>query len=652
MRDAVGSSGHLARPGIPTLEILEQVPSPIAATLNAYTDFIEKVRGADMSQFSLPNSPDARPLPFSQFGFIDVWRSNAYVDGVGDESVVAFTAAIPFAIRDYLDFLLFDGRILTDQPSADLSRGRATDIKRPPDNYETLRKFQEPEGENRFGGLRRLFGLQNHAPSAKAKLPRIKWESLADDHRPISQRVGLGQLANRSHEEFSVELGARNALANELALVSFQFLLFHEMAHITQGHLRYRIARLKTTRFAEMASDLRADDDPQILQAFELDADRHSMVTTLGLAGPSDNIYLKLRDEKTPLRLRIHRWLFAIGVVLMLLEKKAHPLSYYKNLTHPPHRLRFIALTSEAEQLVKKTWKPEDQREFDAGILAALADLRLGSELLQSSPLGFDSLELTDGHAYYIALQRRLLEITDDLRSLAPDLGSVRDMLLKRRLSETIQNADAVPRDKAQALVERARLAWSKKEYEAAINDHRQSIEIVGLSLADKAKLIFNLAQALSVIGKDDEALIELEKVIDSGIGDAVSRALVERRKIRERPGRNEEALADWSRAIDFVDPVNNLRYAGEIARAQLARGTFLRKQKQMRKLCQICSQVPQQREQPENILWKPNGSSRCYSFEGQSSTTYYVMSQKSLNTRARNGGELPKPSCFAAKFI
>jgi hypothetical protein len=405
--------------GLPRLE-LDILSSPVRRTLENYSTLMERRRRADIRREAhIPDLPGSRPLPFSEFGFVNSWRANAYVDGLKNESLVTFTAALPFAIRDCFDYLLFDDRILRGHSVPDPRLGRSKDIDKPPETYDFLRGAEETGKVSPDTGVR--------------------WVSYTyQDYRQSSQRVGIGRFSKHPPMNFEGNVVNREMLADELSSIAANFLLFHEIAHVTQGHLKYRIAELKTTRFAEMSSEQVVADDPKTLQALEVDADLGAALQVFATLKPADDPLAKYVQARTPIDFQVQRYLFSLGVLLMLLQRKTPAPESYGLSSHPPHILRF-GLVCRAALTLEASFSEKDRPLFKKGFAQALLDLSLSAELFDASSI----VPRTDDsavRAHETTLLNRLEEIRPALRTYAPDIEQIGDALLCRRESLKIDD--------------------------------------------------------------------------------------------------------------------------------------------------------------------------------------------------------------------
>jgi hypothetical protein len=303
---------------------LERLPDSTRSTLKGYENYIEKLRKRDLSEFHITNEPESRPLPISQIGFVDEWRLNAYVDGKGKESLVVFTAALPFALRDQFDYFLYDARILRNQPFPDPTLGLANRVRPPPKSYDFLRSPHRDSLVKRvLQNLSLILSFNRNPREAKSSGSddpatlryQFPSEALMGDTRRRAQRVGVATFSAFREEKADWHLGTRHTLAHSLTNKAFKFLLDHEIAHVVNGHLGYRLRYLKTARFAEMASDETDVADSNILQAMELDADTYAALRAFSSVAPSTDPMALYIQERHPLHQRVHQAAFALGVL-------------------------------------------------------------------------------------------------------------------------------------------------------------------------------------------------------------------------------------------------------------------------------------------------------------------------------------------------
>ena len=76
----------------------------------------------------------------------------------------------------------------------------------------------------------------------------------------------------------------RSYYASELTQTALDFLFFHELTHLKNGHVNYIISTFKSTELSESFSGIRHDDKLLIRQALEIDADCGAIQSTIGHA--------------------------------------------------------------------------------------------------------------------------------------------------------------------------------------------------------------------------------------------------------------------------------------------------------------------------------------------------------------------------------
>ena len=534
---------------------LERLSSPIRKTLDNYSTFMERIRRADARREShLPDLPGTRPLPFSEFGFVNSWRTNAYVDGLRNESLVTFTAAMPFAIRDWFDYVLFDNRVLRGHNVPDPRLGRSDEIEKPPQTYEFLSASIESE-------------RATHDSSVRLTSYSFK------DYRPPSQRTGIGRFQDHPPMDFEHNVVNREMLSEQLASIAANFLLFHEIAHVTRGHLRYRIAELNTTRFAEMsASDESPADDPITLQALEVDADLHSAMRVLAPLKPADDPLLRHIQAKIPIDFQVHRHVFALGILFMLLQRKAPAPGEYVVASHPPHRLRFDLVCRIALSF-KEHFEGSERTLLEKGIARALVDLETCAELLDASSI-VTSPEDAALRAHQRTLLDRLTTVTPALQNHIPNIQEIGDALLYRRETSIVEDPNVTPAQKLDSLVRRADVLWSRGDLQAAILDYRAATQITGLRPRESAFAHARLANALAAAGNNEEALASIARALEYNEAEVASRVLTKRAEIYEKQGQVEQAEAEFELAINYKGSRNDY-WPSEQALARLARARF-----------------------------------------------------------------------------
>jgi hypothetical protein len=154
---------------------------------------------------------------------------------------------------------------------------------------------------------------------------------------------------------------ARSQFAEVMATIAFHFLMAHEMAHIRNGHCEYdrsEYVKNKQQRngrrpfFFEVAPRMLCEKEAMDRQAMEYDADGTAAVTGFG-----DYFTQKPGMPRSDEQL-IWEWVFAVAILLYLLECRFDPVDLLHQ-PHPPPHMRLSLMAGAISEYLKETQKDE-----------------------------------------------------------------------------------------------------------------------------------------------------------------------------------------------------------------------------------------------------------------------------------------------------
>lgn len=189
----------------------------------------------------------------------------------------------------------------------------------------------------------------------------------------------------------------RAELASDLALLSLEFMLQHELAHIAGGHLDYLRNHTGELCLLEFADERNNQLPADVSKAFECDADRAAGYLSsvfIGAAASTrhyrqnpTNYILNASAEET-----FHIWGMAIDTIFRIIEQVSRKSGMTTNSTHPHPDTRYQFFVVGAIEGIKAVY-PDLERAALIGLGAAPRNCQRAWELLGWPTSSSDRLE-------------------------------------------------------------------------------------------------------------------------------------------------------------------------------------------------------------------------------------------------------------------
>lgn len=131
----------------------------------------------------------------------------------------------------------------------------------------------------------------------------------------------------------------RIVVANHMNMIACMFILIHELAHLTRGHLLYLRDELQMTDLNELPAVPISEHESHVRRLLEVDADRCAIQTGLARL---PQITVLVPDLKSSDDLRI--WGAAAAMIYLIMDSVSTAVPETKNRTHPSVWTRFAAI--------------------------------------------------------------------------------------------------------------------------------------------------------------------------------------------------------------------------------------------------------------------------------------------------------------------
>jgi hypothetical protein len=171
----------------------------------------------------------------------------------------------------------------------------------------------------------------------------------------LARREILGDFGNPQLECTSEELGPglhedlrprdpeRQQILKLLIMMAMRFLTAHEMTHILNGHLRYRLSVSAGTPIAEAQHRVERKD-ALLSQTLEMDADAGAVAACmpgviLAERAPEEVHRIGCHSVYQKPEAALRLWLFAVYAIFRMLEDRAQPVQLNES-SHPPPMIR------------------------------------------------------------------------------------------------------------------------------------------------------------------------------------------------------------------------------------------------------------------------------------------------------------------------
>ena len=182
----------------------------------------------------------------------------------------------------------------------------------------------------------------------------------------------------------------RQDLAMILAVVAIRFLTAHEMAHIRNGHLRYKANTGGALYMAERKARL-SPARALLQQTLEMDADRTAVSLTLPLILGEYFDMRELISKSLPVVLhtlkdRLRHWMFAVYSLFRCMEAASDPMPL-DEATHPPPMVRMTLIMEAVRELLEDKGIDPNSLIFDYVFLSAVRDGEHAHALVRDEPM-------------------------------------------------------------------------------------------------------------------------------------------------------------------------------------------------------------------------------------------------------------------------
>jgi len=185
----------------------------------------------------------------------------------------------------------------------------------------------------------------------------------------LAHRNVLNEFGNSSHEMSPAEMGPgphtfaaprdpeRLQLAKLITMMAIRFLTAHEMTHILNGHIRYKLGIQNQNSMAEARQRL-SPRDAIFRQTLEMDADAGCVVECMPF------VIFAEKDPEEPIRIGCHAvyrtpeaalrlWLFAVYGICRLLSEGSPPIPIEES-SHPSPMLRVRMIMGTLYEFLKR----------------------------------------------------------------------------------------------------------------------------------------------------------------------------------------------------------------------------------------------------------------------------------------------------------
>lgn len=201
----------------------------------------------------------------------------------------------------------------------------------------------------------RLFGFIPNPTLEQTGIPPLVYDRIDAEK---TYQSGMRPIIPRSVE--------RIAYMGELMHWAFHFLLCHELAHITLGHVDYFLAN-ETAVLSELSWNLPTNEADLERQAIEAEADQRAVMSAI----PSLQLSYEARQAMKPstgnLRTSVTEmlfdWSFAINAFFRLFGDSGVEGEEVSKSNYPPIPLRRFMAVFFADTWVKHVWKPPENNE-------------------------------------------------------------------------------------------------------------------------------------------------------------------------------------------------------------------------------------------------------------------------------------------------
>lgn len=300
----------------------------------------------EMAKGILSNSPNNADLLFPEmcFGLIDGQTLNCYASRVGNRYFVGISVLMPIALLELSSYFFRDPNFFPNLGDPSLSPIVGLD------GIEEVPFFQI--AQNRFSPLIAKDLSEDRAMRLHESICQMRGNAAHRDHE-TGLRITGGNYIRQM--EGLVELilprcPVRRRYAMLAARQVCMFFWLHEIAHITQGHLRTLQVRdgIAQSRLFELPDGflpkqggLACTSTDSTLFALELDADVDALVNTIsmilrGLDG-SDTGYPEWDSYES-----VKLFTFMVTATFGALAKRAERHQWSASLSHPPEKLRLV----------------------------------------------------------------------------------------------------------------------------------------------------------------------------------------------------------------------------------------------------------------------------------------------------------------------
>jgi hypothetical protein len=196
----------------------------------------------------------------------------------------------------------------------------------------------------------RLFDFIGNAAGERSDLPALTGYT---PHGERMYQAGITPVRPQTQERWQY--------ACHLFRCAILFLVGHEIAHISRGHVDYLLSKTGRGFIMEIGGDQGAGDGLIERQTLEADADRRS---TLSAMVSAKDVHLStafdgsFADTRRSVDALLFDWSFAMNTIFRLFGDKRFNPDDFARTHYPPLPLRRFMATLAAMQFVMEEWDP------------------------------------------------------------------------------------------------------------------------------------------------------------------------------------------------------------------------------------------------------------------------------------------------------
>jgi hypothetical protein len=234
---------------------------------------------------------------------------------------------------------------------------------------------------------RRLFDFVANPAAEDPNLPPFVYTTHAED----MYKAGIHPLRPKSPERWSY--------MSDLLRRAFYFLIGHEVAHITLGHVDYLMSKTGNPFFSEIGWNMPAQENDLERQAMEIEADRRSIFSAMSSA---KSIHELPNMENAPWNYGrrsvedlLFDWSFSMNTLFRIFGDLRVAEGDVAASNYPPLPLRRFSAFFWASIFVREAWKPaEDANTIQNALKRGIVYTETAFMTIQNQQVGAKGLEV------------------------------------------------------------------------------------------------------------------------------------------------------------------------------------------------------------------------------------------------------------------